>query len=147
MRGRGYGILSRRLEVPPGPITVVTQLQSPPFGTCAGTISGSCACAWPGLACEGSGPEPLPSGDRCEIGYRGVDDDVAATKRELAACAGQLHGHWREAGMVTRDQPRDDGWAVVLRRQPARIMNGRPQGPAARQSGGRTGSVSSPPDG
>ena len=49
-----------------------------------------------------------------------------------------------EAGMVTRDQPRDDGWTVVLRRQPARIMNGRPQGPAARRSGGRTGSVSSP---
>jgi len=46
--------------------------------------------------------------------------------------------------MVTRDQPRDDGWTVVLRRQPARIMNGRPQGPAARRSGGRTGSVSSP---
>jgi hypothetical protein len=59
-------------------------------------------------------------------------------------CAGQLHGHWKEAGMVTRDQPRDDGWTVVLRRQPARIMNGRPQGPAARRSGGRTGSVSSP---
>jgi hypothetical protein len=33
-----------------------------------------------------------------------------------------------EAGMATRDQPRDDGWTVVLRRQPARIMNGRPQG-------------------
>ena len=49
-----------------------------------------------------------------------------------------------EAGMVTRDQPRDDGWTVVLRRQPARIMNGLPQGPAARRSGGRTGSVSSP---
>jgi hypothetical protein len=28
----GYAILSRRLEVPPGPITVVTQLQSRPFG-------------------------------------------------------------------------------------------------------------------
>jgi hypothetical protein len=25
-----------------------------------------------------------------------------------------------EAGMATRDQPRDDGWTVVLRRQPAR---------------------------
>ena len=49
-----------------------------------------------------------------------------------------------EAGMVTRDQPRDDGWTVVLRRQSARIMNGRPQGPAARRSGGRTGNVCSP---
>jgi hypothetical protein len=75
-----------------------------------------------------------------------VDGDVAAAKRELAACAGQLHGHWKEAGMVTGDQPRDDGWTVVLRRQPARIMNGRPQGSAARRSGGCTGSVSSPPD-
>ena len=92
----GYAILSRRLEVPPGPITVVTQLQSQPFGTCAGTISGSCACGWPGLACEGRGPEPLPSGDRCEIGNRGVDGDGAA-KRELAACAGQLHVRWKEA--------------------------------------------------
>ena len=29
--------------------------------------------------------------------------------------------------MATCDQPRDD-WTVVLRRQPARIVNGRPQG-------------------
>jgi hypothetical protein len=30
--------------------------------------------------------------------------------------------------MASRDRPRDDGWTVVLRRQPARIMNGRPHG-------------------
>jgi alkylhydroperoxidase/carboxymuconolactone decarboxylase family protein YurZ len=58
--------------------------------------------------------------------------------------AGRLHGHWKEAGMVTGDQPRDEGWTVFLRRRPARVMNGRPQGPAAQRSGGRTGSVSSP---
>jgi hypothetical protein len=48
-----------------------------------------------------------------------VDDDVAAAKRELAACAGQLHGRWKGGSLVTRDQPRDDGWTVILRRQPA----------------------------
>jgi hypothetical protein len=30
--------------------------------------------------------------------------------------------------MAARDQ-RDDGWTVVLRRQPARIVDGRPTGP------------------
>jgi hypothetical protein len=30
--------------------------------------------------------------------------------------------------MATRDQLRDDGWTVVLRRQPVGIMNGRPPG-------------------
>jgi hypothetical protein len=30
--------------------------------------------------------------------------------------------------MTTRDQPRDDGWTVVLRRRPARIVEGRPAG-------------------
>jgi hypothetical protein len=31
--------------------------------------------------------------------------------------------------MATRDQPRDDGWTVVLRRQPARIVDGRADAP------------------
>jgi hypothetical protein len=33
----------------------------------------------------------------------------------------------KEAGMVTRDQP-GDGWTLVLRRQPARIVEGHPEG-------------------
>jgi hypothetical protein len=33
----------------------------------------------------------------------------------------------KEADMATRDQP-GDGWTVVLRRQPARIVRGRPEG-------------------
>jgi hypothetical protein len=33
----------------------------------------------------------------------------------------------KEAGMATRDQP-GDGWTVVLRRRPARIVAGRPEG-------------------
>jgi hypothetical protein len=57
-----------------------------------------------------------------------VDGDVAAANRELAACTGQRHGHWKEAGMVTGDRPSDDGWTVVPRRHPARLMNA----PAAR---------------
>jgi hypothetical protein len=32
-----------------------------------------------------------------------------------------------EAGMATRDQP-GDGWTVVLRRQPSRLVEGRPEG-------------------
>jgi hypothetical protein len=34
----------------------------------------------------------------------------------------------KEAAMTTRAQRRD-GWTVVLRRQPARIVDGRPKGP------------------
>ena len=34
----------------------------------------------------------------------------------------------REAGMATCDR-REDGWTVVLRRQPARIVDGRAEGP------------------
>jgi hypothetical protein len=86
-------------------------------------------------------------GDRARLRHRrraARTGRILATP-QLAACAGQLHGHWKEAGMVTRDQPRNDGWTVVLRRQPARIMNGRPQGPAARRSGGRASPH--PPDG
>jgi hypothetical protein len=33
----------------------------------------------------------------------------------------------KEAGMATRDHP-GDGWTVVLRRQPARMIEGRPEG-------------------
>jgi hypothetical protein len=33
----------------------------------------------------------------------------------------------KEAGMVSYDQP-GDGWTIVLRRQPARIVAGRPEG-------------------
>jgi hypothetical protein len=33
----------------------------------------------------------------------------------------------KEAGMATRDYP-GDGWTVVLRRQPARMIEGRPEG-------------------
>jgi AAA ATPase domain len=101
---------------------------------------------WPGPA--GSSP-PLQGGDRARLLHRRRAGGTGRilTIPQLAACAGQLHGHWTEASMVSRDQPRDDGWTVVLRRQPSRIMNGRPQGPAARRSGGRTGSVSSPPGG
>ena len=33
----------------------------------------------------------------------------------------------KEAGMVTCDQP-GDGWTLVLRRQPARIVEGQPEG-------------------
>jgi hypothetical protein len=41
---------------------------------------------------------------------------------------GLVPGYRKEAGMTTRDQPRDDGWTVVLRRRPARIVDGRPEG-------------------
>jgi len=34
----------------------------------------------------------------------------------------------KETGMMARDQP-GDGWTVVLRRQPARIINGQAEGP------------------
>jgi hypothetical protein len=33
----------------------------------------------------------------------------------------------KEAGLVTCDQP-GDGWTLVLRRQPARIVEGQPEG-------------------
>jgi hypothetical protein len=33
----------------------------------------------------------------------------------------------KEAGMATRDQP-GDGWTVVLRRQPSRMVEGQPEG-------------------
>ena len=46
----------------------------------------------------------------------------------LATCAAQLHERRQEAGMAAREQRRD-GWTVVLRRQPARIVDGRPEGP------------------
>ena len=100
--------------------------------------------------CPGSRAQPgrrrrSRGGDRARLRHRrraGRTGRILATP-ELA-CAGQLHGHWKEAGMVARDQPRNDGCTVVLRRQPPRIMNGRPQAPAARRSGGCTGSVSSP---
>jgi hypothetical protein len=42
--------------------------------------------------------------------------------------------------MASRDQPRDDGWTVVLRRQPARIMNGRPHGSYTDALAGQAGS-------
>jgi hypothetical protein len=47
---------------------------------------------------------------------------------QLATYTAQPHGHGKEVGMATRDQRRD-GWTVVLRRQPARIVDGRPEGP------------------
>ena len=46
----------------------------------------------------------------------------------LTAPAAQLHGYPKETGMRARDRPRD-GWTVVLRRQPARIVNGQAEGP------------------
>jgi hypothetical protein len=46
----------------------------------------------------------------------------------LATGTTQLHERQQEAGRATREQRRD-GWTVVLRRQPARIVDGRPEGP------------------
>jgi hypothetical protein len=47
---------------------------------------------------------------------------------QLATCIAQLHERQKEAGMAAREQRRD-GWTVVLRRQPARIVADRPEGP------------------
>jgi hypothetical protein len=47
---------------------------------------------------------------------------------QLATRDAQLHGHQEEVGVAAREQRRD-GWTVVLRRQPARIVAGRPEGP------------------
>jgi len=46
---------------------------------------------------------------------------------QLASGTAQLHERQKEAGMATRDQRRD-GWTVVLRRQPTRIVDGRLEG-------------------
>jgi hypothetical protein len=46
----------------------------------------------------------------------------------MAAYAEQLPGYREEAGMTIGDQTRD-GWTVVLRRRPARIVDGRADGP------------------
>jgi hypothetical protein len=45
-----------------------------------------------------------------------------------AADTARLGGYPKEAGMVTRDQPADDR-TVVLRRRPARVVDGRAEGP------------------
>ena len=47
---------------------------------------------------------------------------------QLTARTAQPRGSPEETGMTARDQPRD-GWTVVLRRQPARIVNGQAEGP------------------
>jgi len=51
-----------------------------------------------------------------------MDGSTAGRQHRTAAPVAQ------RAGMAARDQ-RDDGWTVVLRRQPARIVDGRPTGP------------------
>jgi hypothetical protein len=40
---------------------------------------------------------------------------------------GSQHSHRKEAGMAV-DDPRVDGWTVVLRRQPVRLVAGQPEG-------------------
>ena len=51
---------------------------------------------------------------------------------QLAAYAEQLRSYRKEAGMTIRDQT-SDGWTVVLRRRPARIVDGRAEGPLHRR--------------
>src|SRR5262249_44829187 len=49
-------------------------------------------------------------------------------RSQLTARTAQPRGSPEETGMTARDQPRD-GCTVVLRRQPARIVNGQAEGP------------------
>ena len=60
----------------------------------------------------------------CQNDLRSSMERQARVRRNSQVPSGAVA---KEAGMTTGDQP-EDGWTVVLRRQPARIVEGRPEG-------------------
>jgi hypothetical protein len=60
----------------------------------------------------------------CQNDLRSNVERQACARRNSQVSGGAIA---KEARMATRDQP-GDGWTVVLRRQPARIVEARPEG-------------------